>query len=56
MMIEINLLPQEYRKKEPRFKGVDFSQLNLQNIPIMHIIVGVVVFLIVIQATVFALG
>lgn len=55
-MIEINLLPQEYRKKESRFKGMDISQLNLQSIPVMHIIIAVVACLILVQATVFLLG
>ena len=55
-MIEINLLPQEYRKRESRFKGVDISQLNLQSIPVTHIIVVVVACLILAQATVFLLG
>lgn len=55
-MIEINLLPQEYRKKEPRFKGVDISQLNLQSIPVMYIVASVVGFLIVAQAILFILG
>lgn len=54
-MIEINLLPQEYRKKEPRFKGIDISQLNLQSIPVMHIIAGVVACLVLAQATVMLL-
>lgn len=55
-MIEINLLPQEYRKKEPRFKGVDISQLNLQSIPVIYIVAAVVGFLIIAQALLFALG
>lgn len=55
-MIEINLLPQEYRKKEPRFKGFDITQLNLQSIPIMHIIAGAVAVLVFAQATVMLLG
>lgn len=55
-MIEINLLPQEHRKKEPRFKGVDISQLNLRNIPVIYIVAAVVGFLIVAQAMLFVLG
>lgn len=54
-MIEINLLPQEHRKKEPRFKGVDLTQLNLQNIPVMYIVASVVGFLIVAQVLLFLL-
>lgn len=55
-MIEINLLPQEYRKKEPRFKGVDLSQLNLQSIPVMYIVVVVVGSLLVAQGGLFLLS
>jgi len=55
-MIEINLLPQEYRKKEPRFKGVDLSQLNLQNIPVMYIVAVVVGFLLIAQCGLFILS
>jgi len=28
-MIEINLLPEEYRKKEPRFKSIDFGGFSI---------------------------
>lgn len=28
-MIEINLLPEEYRKKEPKFKSIDFGGFNI---------------------------
>lgn len=55
-MIEINLLPQEYRKKEPRFKGVEISQLNLQNIPVMYIVAVVAGFLLVAQVSLFMLS
>lgn len=55
-MIEINLLPQEYRKKEPRFKGVEISQLNLQNIPVMYIVAVVVSFLLIAQGGLFVLS
>lgn len=33
-MIEINLLPEELRKKEPKFKKFDFSAISLDNINI----------------------
>ena len=55
-MIEINLLPQEYRKKEPRFKGVEISQLNLQKIPVIYILVVTVAILIIAQITIFLSG
>ncbi|MFA6141791.1 MAG: hypothetical protein WC738_00655 [Candidatus Omnitrophota bacterium] len=31
-MIEINLLPEEYRKKEPKFKSIDFGGFNIAGI------------------------
>ena len=45
-MVEINLLPEELKKKEPRFKGVNLSGISLENVPVMKIaLISVGVFL-----------
>lgn len=38
-MIEINLLPEELRKKEPKFKRIDLSGFDLKNIPVFKIVI-----------------
>ncbi len=36
-MIEINLLPQEMRKKESRFKAIEFSEFDFKSLPLKNI-------------------
>ncbi|MBN2453278.1 MAG: hypothetical protein JXB40_03340 [Candidatus Omnitrophica bacterium] len=40
-MIEINLLPQELRKKPSPFAGIKFAELDIKSIPIFPIAVGI---------------
>lgn len=55
-MIEINLLPEEFKKKEPKFKGPDLSKFKMQNIPILKISFAALGILVVIQLLLFAIG
>lgn len=57
MMITINLLPEELKKKEPRFKKVDIPKvklptLNLKNLPILKIAIGVAIAIVALQVLV----
>lgn len=36
-MIEINLLPEEFKKKESRFKQIDLSGFSLENLPVIKL-------------------
>lgn len=55
-MIGINLLPQELRKKPPIFSGFDFKGIDIKNIPILKIAVGIGAGLVLIQLAVFLIG
>jgi hypothetical protein len=55
-MIEINLLPEELRKKESRFPHLNLSQFNVQDIPILKIVAIGGVALLAVQAVVIILG
>jgi len=55
-MIEINLLPEERRKKQSLFKGIDISNLNLENIPILRFIYMIFGSLLIIQFVLFLIG
>ena len=55
-MIEINLLPQEMRKKEPRFKSIDLSEFDFKNLPLKNIAIAAAAGLIVLHITLFAVG
>lgn len=55
-MIEINLLPPELKKKEPRFRAVDLGNFNLEKIPVLTIAVSFVGLLIGIQVILFLIG
>jgi len=55
-MIEINLLPQELRKKESPFAKIDFSALSLKNIPIAGVAIGVVGLVVAVQLFVSAMS
>jgi hypothetical protein len=56
LMIEINLLPQEMRKRPSPFANIDFSAFSLQKLPVMPIAAGFVGLLILVLALVFAMG
>lgn len=55
-MVEINLLPEELRKKEPRFKKIDLSGLNLQNLPVVHIAAYAIGALVAFHLILFSIG
>ena len=55
-MIEINLLPQEMRKKEPRFKAVEFGEIDLKNLPVKNIGIAAAAVLIALHAILFVIG
>ena len=55
-MIEVNLLPEERRKKQERFKKIDLSGIDLKNIPIVKVAAGVFAVLIIIQTLLFFIG
>lgn len=57
-MIEINLLPEELRKKEPQFKSIDLSKfkVNIQGIHLLKIGGGVASVLVVITVILFLMG
>ena len=55
-MIEINLLPEELRKKEPQFKKVDMSKLSLEGIPVLKIAGAAFGVLVAIQLLLFFIG
>ncbi len=57
-MIEMNLLPEEFRKKEPQFKSIDLSKfnVNIQDIPVLKIAGGVASALVVIPIILFLIG
>jgi len=55
-MIEINLLPQEMRKKEPRFKPIEFGEIDLKNLPVKNIGIAIVVLLLSLHALLFFIG
>ncbi|MDD5422258.1 MAG: hypothetical protein WC592_01785 [Candidatus Omnitrophota bacterium] len=53
-MVQINLLPQEYRKREPAYKKIGLADLNfLKNIPVMNIAIGFVAVLAVMHIALF---
>lgn len=55
-MIEINLLPEEIKKRRSSFKKIDLTKLNVENIKILEIGAGIIVVLMVIQVTLFLVG
>lgn len=55
-VIEINLLPQELRKKPPLFSGLDFKGIDIKSIPVLKIAAGIGVGLVLIQLAVFLIG
>ncbi|MCX5677757.1 MAG: hypothetical protein NTY76_01455 [Candidatus Omnitrophica bacterium] len=55
-MIEINLLPQELRKKPPIFSGLDFKGIDIKSIPILKIAAGIGAGLVLMQLAVFLFG
>ncbi|MBI4974984.1 MAG: hypothetical protein HZC19_04215, partial [Candidatus Omnitrophica bacterium] len=55
-MIEINLLPEELKKKQERFKKIDISKINVQNIQILNLAASLLGILIIIQIILFFIG
>jgi len=55
-MIEINLLPEELKKKEPRFKKFDIASFNLQGLPFMKISIAAAALLIALHITLYLVG
>jgi len=55
-MIEINLLPQEMRKKEPRFKSIEFGEIDFKSLPLKNIAIVAVTGLIGLHLLLFAGG
>lgn len=56
MMIEINLLPEELKKSQPKLRKADLSKLNLQNIPVIKIAIASIAVLISVHFLLFAIG
>lgn len=55
-MIEINLLPQEMRKKEPRFKPIEFGEFDIKSLPLVNIAITAGVILISVHILLFVVG
>ncbi len=55
-MIEVNLLPEERRKKQERFKKIDLSGIDLKNIPVVKVAAAAFAVLVIIQALLFFIG
>ena len=55
-MIEINLLPEELKKKEPRFKGVDLSGMSFENVPVTKIAIILIGVLLALHTLLFVIG
>lgn len=57
-MIEINLLPEEMRKKEPKFKAIDIdmSKFNVRELPLVKIAIASGAALVVIYLILLAIG
>jgi len=55
-MIEINLLPQEMRKKESRFKPVDMSGFDIKSLPLVNIAIVAGGILLTLHVLLFVVG
>jgi len=55
-MIEINLLPQELRKKPFDFSKINFKGLDIKSIPVFNIIVGIAAAAVLLQLAAFLIG
>lgn len=55
-MIEINLLPDELKKKDTRFKKFDLAHLDLKGLPVFKIAIGVIGILAVVHGLLFAVA
>lgn len=58
-MIEINLLPQEFRKKSlsfPGFSKIDLSKFDLKNVPVFHIAVVIGALMVIVQLALLFMG
>lgn len=55
-MIDINLLPQEMRKKEPRFKSIDFGEFDIKSLPLTNIAITAASILLAVHVLLFVVG
>lgn len=55
-MIEINLLPEELKKKQERFQKEALPKLDVQTIPVLRLIGSIFAVLIIIQVILFFIG
>jgi len=60
-MIQINLIPEESKKKPERFKAIDMSRLNIESVPLIKIGAGVggaiiIIHLILVAISIYAGG
>ena len=55
-MIEINLLPDEFKKKEAAFRKFDLTHLDLKGRPVVKIALGVIAILAVVHGLLFSLA
>ncbi len=55
-MIEINLLPEELKKKMGRFSNIDFSKVMPQNFPLKKIAIIVILAFVISQIILFLIG
>jgi len=55
-MIEINLLPPEMRKKEPRFKLMDLGDFDIKSLPLVNIAITAGAILLSVHILLFVIG
>ena len=55
-MIEINLLPQEMRKKESRFKPIDMGEFDIKSPPLVNIAIAAGAILLTLHILLFVVG
>ena len=55
-MIEINLLPEEYRKKDAQLKRMDMAKFNVQNLPLFKIAGAALAVMVAVPVLLFFIG
>ena len=55
-MIEINLLPEEYRKKDTQAKRMDLAKFNVQNLPLFKIAGAALAVMVAVPVLLFFIG
>jgi len=55
-MIEINLLPEEYRKKDAQAKRMDLAKFNVQNLPLFKIAGAALAVMVAVPVLLFFIG